>query len=289
MCRLVIRCWVVMAVFRDVLLASSFIKICGDKPDKLTSMNNWLYRLYERILWSQVRSGPSPNHIGLIVDGNRRFAEGRGLSKNLGHEEGSRRLEEFLRWCWRLEIKIVTLYGFSTENFNRSTAEVDYLMDLIMEKLKQFQTDPAIFSERVKVKVIGRREDLSEAMNAEIDKVEALTASHDRFLLNIALSYGGRAEIIDAVKRIASEVQSGALAIDAISEQRFGDYLYTVGVPDPDLIIRTSGEERLSGFLLWQSAYSELYFTEVYWPAFRMIDFWRAIRVYQQRERRFGK
>jgi tritrans,polycis-undecaprenyl-diphosphate synthase [geranylgeranyl-diphosphate specific] len=107
--------------------------------------------------------------------------------------------------------------------------------------------------------------------------------------LNIALSYGGRAEIIDAVKRIAGEVQSGDLSIEDISEQRFSDYLYTVGVPDPDLIIRTSGEERLSGFLLWQSAYSELYFTEVYWPAFRMIDFWRAIRIYQQRERRFGK
>ena len=153
-------------------------------------------------------------------------------------------------------------------------------MELIREKLMQFQTDPAIFSEEVRVKVIGRREDLSDAMNAEIDKVEGLTASHDRFLLNIALSYGGRAEIIDAVKRIAGEVESGDLVISAITEQRFGDYLYTVGVPDPDLIIRTSGEERLSGFLLWQSAYSELYFTEVYWPAFRMIDFWRAIRVY---------
>jgi tritrans,polycis-undecaprenyl-diphosphate synthase [geranylgeranyl-diphosphate specific] len=126
-------------------------------------------------------------------------------------------------------------------------------------------------------------------MNAEIDLVESMTADHDRFLLNIALSYGGRAEIIDAVKNIATEVQAGSLTVDAITEQRFADYLYTVGVPDPDLIIRTSGEERLSGFLLWQSAYSELYFTEVFWPAFRMIDFWRAIRVYQQRERRFGK
>ncbi|MBT6245016.1 MAG: di-trans,poly-cis-decaprenylcistransferase, partial [Gammaproteobacteria bacterium] len=144
-------------------------------------------------------------------------------------------------------------------------------------------------SERVKVKVIGRRENLSDEMNTVIDDVESMTASHDRFLLNIALSYGGRAEIIDAVKRIAGEVESGQLAIADITEQSFSDYLYTVGVADPDLIIRTSGEERLSGFLLWQSAYSELYFTEVYWPAFRMIDLWRAIRVYQQRERRYGK
>lgn len=162
-------------------------------------------------------------------------------------------------------------------------------MDLITGKLKQFQTDPAIKSERVRVKVIGRRTDLSDEMNREIDIVEAMTADHDRFLLNIALSYGGRAEIIDAVREVASEVQAGSLDVDDIDEAKFAEYLYTQGVPDPDLIIRTSGEERLSGFLLWQSAYSELYFTDVFWPAFRMIDFWRALRIYQQRERRFGR
>ncbi len=126
-------------------------------------------------------------------------------------------------------------------------------------------------------------------MNEEIEKIETMTRDHDRFLLNIAISYGGRAEIVDAVKKIAAEVRDGHLDVDTIDETLFGRYLYTEGIRDPDLIIRTSGEERLSGFLLWQSAYSELYFTEVYWPAFRMIDFWRAIRVYQQRERRFGK
>ena len=248
-----------------------------------------LYKLYETFLWSQIKNGPTPAHIGLIVDGNRRFAKGRGLSQNLGHEEGSKKLEEFLRWCWRLEIKVITLFGFSTENFSRSQEEVDYLMDLITGKLKQFQTDPAIKSERVRVKVIGRRTDLSDEMNREIDIVEAMTADHDRFLLNIALSYGGRAEIIDAVREVASEVQAGSLGVDDIDEAKFAEYLYTQGVPDPDLIIRTSGEERLSGFLLWQSAYSELYFTDVFWPAFRMIDFWRALRIYQQRERRFGR
>ena len=248
-----------------------------------------LYKLYETFLWSQIKNGPTPAHIGLIVDGNRRFAKGRGLDQNLGHEEGSKKLEEFLRWCWRLEIKVITLFGFSTENFSRSQDEVDYLMDLITGKLKQFQTDPAIKSERVRVKVIGRRTDLSDEMNREIDIVEAMTADHDRFLLNIALSYGGRAEIIDAVREVASEVKAGALDVDDIDEAKFAEYLYTQGVPDPDLIIRTSGEERLSGFLLWQSAYSELYFTDVFWPAFRMIDFWRALRIYQQRERRFGR
>ena len=126
-------------------------------------------------------------------------------------------------------------------------------------------------------------------MNREIEKTESLTADHDQFQLNIALSYGGRAEIVDAVKKIGMDIQQGALNPCEISEELIGQYLYTEGLPDPDLIIRTSGEERLSGFLLWQSAYSELYFTEVYWPAFRQLDFWRAIRTYQQRERRFGR
>jgi tritrans,polycis-undecaprenyl-diphosphate synthase [geranylgeranyl-diphosphate specific] len=163
------------------------------------------------------------------------------------------------------------------------------LMELIMSKLKQFQIDPLIKEQGVRIKVIGRREDLSAAMVEEINKVEALTENYDRFQLNIAISYGGRAEIVDAVKKVAAEIESGNLTVEQITEERFGQYLYTDGIPDPDLIIRTSGEERLSGFLLWQSAYSELYFTEVYWPAFRMIDFWRALRIYQQRSRRFGK
>lgn len=250
----------------------------------------FLYKIYERSLWNQIKTGPKPHHIGLIVDGNRRFARAKGLSStNEGHNAGSEKLEDFLDWCRKLDIKIVTLYGFSTENFRRSSEEVDHLMQLFLRKLRDFQVDPVIKEQRVRIKVIGRREELSEEMNREIDKVESLTREHERFILNLAISYGGRAEIIDAVKKIAFEIQEGNLTGDAINEELFGKYLYTEGMPDPDLIIRTSGEERLSGFLLWQSAYSELYFTEVYWPAFRMIDFWRAIRVYQQRERRFGR
>ena len=143
--------------------------------------------------------------------------------------------------------------------------------------------------EKIKIKVIGQRDKLSDALNYEISETEKMTSHHDRFQLNIAIGYGGRAEIVDAVKSLAQDVKRGSLSPDDITEEILGKNLYTTGIPDPDLIIRTSGEERLSGFLLWQSAYSELYFTEVYWPAFRMIDFWRAIRIYQQRERRFGK
>ena len=248
-----------------------------------------LYKLYEPLLWSQIRKGPRPHHIGLIVDGNRRFARVKGLASNDGHNAGSQKLEDFLRWCWRLDIRIVTLYGFSTENYNRSDKEVEYLMDLILRKLRQYQVDPVIKREKVRIKVIGQRENLSDEMIEEIERTESLTESHDRFLLNIAIGYGGRAEIVDAVKQIGKEIQSGQLSPEDLDESVFERYLYTEGIPDPDLIIRTSGEERLSGFLIWQSAYSELYFTEVYWPAFRMIDFWRAIRVYQQRERRFGQ
>ncbi|MBT4159945.1 MAG: di-trans,poly-cis-decaprenylcistransferase [Gammaproteobacteria bacterium] len=248
-----------------------------------------LYKVYEPLLWSQIKNGPRPQHIGLIVDGNRRFARVKGLASNEGHNVGSQKLEDFLRWCWRLEIKIVTLYGFSTENHKRDEEEVDYLMDLILRKLKQYQVDPVIRQEGVKIKVIGQRENLSDEMIEEIRKTEELTKDHDRFQLNIAVSYGGRAEIVDAVKKIGEEIRDGRMSPEDVDENTFSSYLYTEGIPDPDLIIRTSGEERLSGFLLWQSAYSELYFTEVYWPAFRMIDFWRAIRVYQQRERRFGR
>jgi undecaprenyl diphosphate synthase len=247
------------------------------------------YRLYERMLWRQIKNGPAPHHIGLIVDGNRRFARFRGLASNEGHTAGSENLEAFLDWCRDLDVKIVTLFGFSVENYNRADDEVDYLMSLILRKLKDYQVDPVIKEQREKIKVLGRKEDLSAEMNEEIEKIESMTADHERFQLNIAISYGGRAEIIDAVKKVAAEVKEGTLNADDLTEQMFSKYLYTAGIPDPDFIIRTSGEERLSGFLSWQSAYSELYFTEVFWPAFRKIDLWRAIRIYQQRERRFGK
>ena len=250
---------------------------------------NPIYSLYEKKLWNEVKKDPKPHHVGVILDGNRRFAKKKGLEAKEGHAYGAEKVELMLNWCWKLGIKIITIYAFSTENFNRDPKEVQRIMELLVEKLHKLKSEPLIVKNRVKVKVIGRREKLSKVINKLVDEIEDSTKDYDNFQLNIAISYGGRAEIVDAVKKIVSKIQDKELTIEDINEKVIADNLYTEGVPDPDLIIRTSGEERLSGFLLWQSAYSELYFTDIYWPAFRKIDLWRAIRVFQQRERRYGK
>ena len=248
-----------------------------------------IYRFYEKRLWKQIKNGPKPHHIGVILDGNRRFALKKGLDAKEGHFFGAEKVEELLIWCLRFGIKIITLYVFSTENFNRTSAEVEKIMGLLVTKLQKINKDPLIVNNKVRVKIIGRRDDLSDNIIALINEIEEKTKDYDGHILNIALSYGGRAEIVDAVRKIATKVQEKEINITDIDEEIINDHLYTEGIPDPDLIIRTSGEERLSGFLLWQSAYSELYFTDIYWPAFRKIDLWRAIRIYQQRERRYGK
>ena len=248
-----------------------------------------IYRFYEKRLWKQIKNGPKPQHIGVILDGNRRYALKKGLDAKEGHYFGAEKVEELLIWCLRFGIKIITLYVFSTENFNRTSAEVEKIMGLLVTKLQKINKDPLIVNNKVRVKIIGRRDDLSDNIITLINEIEEKTKDYDGHILNIALSYGGRAEIVDAVRKIATKVQEKEINITDIDEETINDHLYTEGIPDPDLIIRTSGEERLSGFLLWQSAYSELYFTDIYWPAFRKIDFWRAIRIYQQRERRYGK
>jgi tritrans,polycis-undecaprenyl-diphosphate synthase [geranylgeranyl-diphosphate specific] len=248
-----------------------------------------IYKIYEKRLWNQIKDGKRPHHIGVILDGNRRYARKKGLDGKEGHIFGADKVELLLNWCLKLEIKIITLYAFSTENFNRSPEEVKKIMELLIERLKKITEEPLIMENKVKVKFIGRREFLPKEINKLIDDIEEKTEKHDNFLLNVAVSYGGRAEIVDAVKKIVEKVQDKELEISKINEEVISENLYTEGIPDPDLIIRTSGEERLSGFLLWQSAYSELYFIDIYWPAFRKIDLWRAVRVYQQRERRYGK
>jgi len=250
-----------------------------------------VYEIYEKWLWHQVKDDAKPEHIAIILDGNRRWALDHSLNPSVGHYYGADKTEEVLRWCLDLGVKTVTLYAFSTENFKRSKEEVEELMQLFGEKLDGVLKNEDIHKHRVRVKAIGRLSLLPENLQGMIEKVEKATESYDQHFLNVAMAYGGRAEIVDATREIAREVEQQKLSPLDINEKVFEKYLYTAHLPkqDPDLIIRTSGEERLSGFLLYQSAYSELCFVEVFWPEFRRIDILRAIRTFQKRKRRLGK
>ncbi len=251
-----------------------------------------VYKIYEKWLWIQIKNGRVPRHVAVIPDGNRRWAKLRDLPPWLGHEFGYKRLKEVLDWIWDLGIEVVTIYAMSSENCTRrSLEERKRLFDLMRKALNEVVENIDDFRERgVRIRVLGRKELIPRDLIELSRMIEKLTSTYPRkHILNIALCYGGRQEIVDAVKRIALDVSLKRISVDDINENLFSKYLYTNDVPDPDLIIRTSGEERISNFLLWQSAYSELYFCEVYWPDFRRIDLWRAIRSYQKRERRFGK
>jgi tritrans,polycis-undecaprenyl-diphosphate synthase [geranylgeranyl-diphosphate specific] len=250
-----------------------------------------VYKVYEGWLWRQVENGDKPEHIAIILDGNRRWASEKVLNPWLGHEKGAEKVEQLLDWCLKLNVKSVTLYTFSTENFRRSRDEVEEIMRIAGEQFRKLLTDKRIHGDKIRVKVIGRANLLPEDLQQLIADVEKATQNYDKHFLNFAFAYGGRAEILDAAKRIAEEVHEGKLNPEEVNEKTFEQHLYTSHMPnqDPDLIIRTSGEERLSGFLLWQSAYSELCFLDVYWPDFRSIDLLRAVRTYQKRKRRFGE
>jgi len=249
-----------------------------------------VYWLYEKWLLRNVSSGQMPSHVGLILDGNRRWARVRGWPPWKGHEAGADKVEEILDWLLELGIKTVTLYILSTENLRRPMHEVEEIFRLIEEKAHKLLKDPKIYKYRVKVKVIGRKDMLPPNVVEALEKLEHATELHDNRFLNLAIAYGGRLEILEAVKQIAEEVKMGQLSPEQIDEKTFEKHLYTNGVPnpEPDLIIRTSGETRISNFLLWQSAYSEFVFQDVNLPDFRYIDLLRAIRTYQSRERRFG-
>lgn len=249
------------------------------------------YRVYERWLTGQVKKAEMPRHIGVILDGNRRWAAEKLLSATEGHTEGAETGEDFLEWCLSLGIKVVTVYAFSAENFQRSQTEVQNILSLIEREALRLKSDPRIHKERVRVKALGRLEYLPPGLRGVLQNVEDATEEYDEHYLNLAIAYGGRAEIVDAAKKIAQEVQEQRVSVHQIDEDLFMQHLYTAHLPNPypDLIIRTSGEERLSGFLLWQSAYSELCFIDVWWPDFRKIDLLRAVRTYQKRVRKFGK
>ena len=250
-----------------------------------------IYKLYEKWLWHQVKDGTKPEHIAIILDGNRRWASERSLNPWIGHYYGAEKIEDLLKWCLDLDVKSVTLYAFSSENFQRPLKEVKEIMLIAEEKLREILQDESIHKHKVRVKAIGRLGLLPKKLQEMIRQVEESTKDYDERFLNVALAYGGRAEIVDATRKIAQKVESGDLTPKDINEQLFEGYLYTAHMPkqDPDLIIRTSGEERLSGFLSWQCAYSELCFLDVNWPDFRRIDFLRVVRTYQRRKRRFGQ
>jgi len=250
-----------------------------------------IYRIYQWNLLRQIKNKPMPSHVAVILDGNRRWALENGLPPWMGHRKGAEKVKLLLRECLKLGIKTLTVYAFSIENFQRPKEEVDEIMKLAEEKLDEILQSKEIYENEVRVKLLGRRDLLPKTLIQKFDEVEEKTKNFSKHFLNIAMAYSGRVEIVDAVKKLVQDVYEGKIPPDQITEEDIEKRLYTYHLPNPypDLIIRTSGEERLSGFLLWQSAYSELCFLEVYWPEFRAIDLYRAIRTYQKRNRRFGK
>jgi undecaprenyl diphosphate synthase len=230
--------------------------------------------------------GPFPEHIAIIMDGNGRWAERRGLRRVAGHREGIASVREIVTECARMGVKSLTLYSFSVENWKRPPVEVRYLMRLLSVFLvRERQT---LMRNDVRLKGLGRLEDLPPAALAELRRTEELTARNRGMLLRLALSYGGRAEIADAVRALAEDVKRGALEPEVIDEETLRRYLYDPGTPDPDLLIRTAGEMRLSNFLLWQISYSELYVSELCWPDFRKAELLEALRAYAGRKRKYG-
>ena len=232
-----------------------------------------------------------PNHVAIILDGNRRWAKRNLIMKIDGHFRGADAVEKLLDWCEELNIKIITLYVLSAENLNRKDDELDYLYDLINVRLHKLYNDPRIHKNRMKIKAIGSVDLLPDFLREILVKLEDATKKYDSHYLNIAIAYGGQDELVDAIKKIGYRIKDGSLDINQIDKEVIESSLYTSHLPQssPDMILRTSGEKRLSGFLLWQSAYSELVFMDVYWPEFRKIDLMRAIRTFQKRGRRLGK
>ncbi len=244
------------------------------------------HRLSETELLDGVRKGPLPRHVAMIMDGNGRWAKQRFLPRVAGHREGIHSVREVISLARELKIGFLTIYAFSLENWRRPQDEIDELMMLLESYLKK--EVKTLIEHQIQFRTIGRIEQLPGSVIRLIRKVEQQTAQNKEMVLTAALSYGGRAEIVDAAVRVAKDIEAGQISAEKIDETIFPRYLYTADLPDPDLMIRTSGETRISNFLLWQLAYTELYFTKTLWPDFRRKDFLMALHDYQQRERRFG-
>ncbi len=229
-----------------------------------------------------------PNHIAIIMDGNRRWAKKRLLPTNLGHKEGAQRLEDIAKYCSKIGVKYLTVYAFSTENWKRSEEEVNYLMDLLADSISDF--DKRFDDDDVRIKLVGDINGLPKKLQDGIRNIEERTKNKNGLTVNVAINYGGRAEIINATKRICEDYKNGKIEkIDDISEELLSNYMYTKNDPDPDLIIRTAGEIRMSGFMTWQGVYSEMYFTDTLWPDFKEKELDKAIEEFNNRKRNFGK
>ena len=225
------------------------------------------------------------------MDGNRRWAKRHLIIPKEGHWRGADSVENLLDWCEELDIKIITLYALSAENLDRNDDELEYLYELIRLRLEKLLRDSRIHRNKMRVKGIGRIELLPDSIKKILSELEEATENYNSHFLNIALAYGGQYELVDAVKKIGEKIKQGELKIEDINKDEIESHLYTSHLPQssPDMILRTSGEKRLSGFLMWQSAYSELVFMDIFWPDFRKIDLMRAIRTFQERKRRLGK
>lgn len=246
--------------------------------------------LYDRALTRRVQKGPVPTHVAIIMDGNRRFALAGGMLKKDGHRRGKEKVREVMRWCRDIGIKYLTVYALSTENLtSRSAEELATLFDLYESGFLELARDPEIHRDRVRCQAVGQLHLLPARVVQALEVAEQATKDYDALVFTVCLAYGARQELVDAIKGILIDHQHGKISLEDIGEDLVSQYLYTSGMPDPDLVMRTSGEERVSNFLLWQMAYAELCFIDVYWPAFRKRDFLRAIRTYQGRQRRLGK
>jgi len=227
-----------------------------------------------------------PVHIAIFMDGNGRWASKRGLPRSAGHREGANTLKRIVRICNDIGIKYMTVYAFSTENWSRPKEEVDSLMSLLVEFLKN--ADNELSGQNIRIRIIGESERLTAEIRNEIARVTEKTKGNTGLTLIIALNYGGRTEIVNAAVRLSKDVKKGLVKPEEVDETLFSNYLYTAGIPDPDLVIRPSGEYRISNFLLWQSSYSEFWYSNILWPDFSRKDLITAIEDFQKRNRRFG-
>lgn len=254
-------------------------------------MPRLLYSYYERRLARQLDPARLPQHIGVVLDGNRRWAKAAGASTADGHQAGANKILEFLGWCDEMGIRMVTLYLLSTENLNRPATELEPLLGIISDTLNRLGRGLAN-GHRLRVHPVGASDLLSPTMAQQLDDLAEKTRDVDGVHVNVAVGYGGRVEIVDAMKELIHDAEDAGTSLSEMAEElsveAISDKLYTRGQPDPELVIRTSGEQRLSGFLMWQSAYSEFYFCEALWPDFRRVDFMRALRDFSDRQRRFG-